>query len=170
VGLKHAHITPKVVTDPGKTTLSKTHSPQDLTVDGHEEDLACLSGGVGCDALKLPLIPGTRAGNEQRPGGLQAVQQGMHQGQPLPHGEQREGQTPHFGRTLRWARWLVLQVPVGARREVWAQGVAILLPLDVGLGGSLGIAAQRGRLLSQQDEVGRPGGDGGRDCGRAWQQ
>lgn len=66
-GWSTPHITPEVVTDPGKATLSKTHSPQELTVDGHEEDLACLSGSVGGDALKPPLVPGTGTGDEQRP-------------------------------------------------------------------------------------------------------
>lgn len=51
--------------DPGKATLGKTHGPQELTVDGHEEDLACLTGSTGGDALEPPLIPGTRAGDEQ---------------------------------------------------------------------------------------------------------
>lgn len=66
-GLEHTHITPEVVPDPRKATLGKTHRPQDLTVDGHEEDLACLSGGVGGDALVPPLILGIGAGDEQRP-------------------------------------------------------------------------------------------------------
>ena len=96
--------------------------------------------------------------------------QRVHGGQPLSHGEQREErQIPPYGGTLRWARWPVLRVPVGAGREVWVQGAAILLPPDVGLGGSPGVTAQRGRLLSQQGEVGGPRGDGRRDCGRAWQ-
>lgn len=62
----------------------------------------------------------------------------------------------------------MLWVPVGAGREVWVQGVTILLPSDVGLRGSPGITAQCGRLLSQQREVGGPRGDARRDCGSMW--
>lgn len=62
-----------------------------------------------------------------------------------------------------------LQIPVGARWEVQVQGMAILLPPDVGLRGPPGITAQCGWLLSHQGEVGGPRSDGRRDCGRARQ-
>lgn len=97
--------------------------------------------------------------------------QGEHtSGSALSHRGQREGQTPPCRGTLGCTRWRVLQVPVGARREVWVQGMTILLPPDVGLRGSPGITAQRGWLLSQQGEVGGPRCDGRRDCGGAWQR
>lgn len=34
-------------------------------MDRHKEDLPCLSSSVGGDALKPPLVPSTRAGDEQ---------------------------------------------------------------------------------------------------------
>lgn len=91
-------------------------------------------------------------------------------GSPPSYREQQEGQTPPYRGTLWCTRWQVLQVPVGARWEVQVQGMAILLPSDVGLWGPPGITAQSGWLLSQQGEVGGPRSDGRRDCGRAWQR
>lgn len=88
---------------------------------------------------------------------------------PCPVGSSERGQTTPYGGTLWQARQSLLRVPVGTGREVRVQRVAVLLPPDVGLRGSPGIAAQHSWLLSQQGEVGGPGSDGGRDCGRAWQ-
>lgn len=84
-------------------------------------------------------------------------------GSPLSPREQQQGKPHPTGEPFG------VQVPVGAGWEVQVQGTAILLPPDVGLGGPPGVTAQRGRLLSQQGEVGGPRCDGRRDCGRAWQ-
>lgn len=50
-------------------------------------------------------------------------------GQPLHHGEQQEGEKK---KTTQGAR----RVPVSTGQEVWVQGVAILLPPDLGCRGA----------------------------------
>lgn len=118
---------------PNKAAPCSTCSPLGLTVDRHEEHLARLSGGVGGDALEPPLVPGAGAGDEQRARGLHpAWAQHTLGTAPAPWGATRGGKKINKKKTTQGAR----RVPVSTGQEVWVQGVAVLLPPDLGCRGA----------------------------------
>lgn len=112
MGLEHIHITPEVVTDPGKVTLSKAPSPGSSPWTDTRKTFRASPAALVAMHSNRPSSrgPGLEMSSDPKDCKLQAEHT---LGSPLSRGGQQEGQIPPYRGTLWCPRWRVLQVPVG---------------------------------------------------------